>query len=151
MSRTKFFALTAILLGVVAVSVWQWQAVRALKNENARLKNLAEQVDKLGEENARLQRTQADPGELERLRREQSELLKLRNVVSQLRKQLKEADARRTASVVNTNSATAEQADASPVANVLGRCQGYCSTKTNANHRRLVDRTWQAYIRACNP
>src|SRR4051812_48564825 len=99
-----------------ALFVWQWQAVRALQNENARLKNLAEQVDKLGEENARLQRTQADPGELERLRREQSELLKLRNEVSQLRKQLKEADARRTASVVKTNSATAEQADASPVA-----------------------------------
>ncbi|MDB6033667.1 MAG: polymerase, sigma-24 subunit, subfamily [Verrucomicrobiales bacterium] len=115
MSRTKFFAFTTILLvSVAAVSVWQWRSIERLKGDNAHLRDLVKQNEKLAQENARLQKGQLDTGELDRLHREQSELLKLRNEVAQLRKQLKEASARqaglRTAST-NTNQTTVSPID----------------------------------------
>ncbi|WP_040550724.1 RNA polymerase sigma factor [Pedosphaera parvula] len=90
MAMTKLkVATAAVVAGLLAAAVWQYQANGKLRNENRTLAERAAQVEQLRAENARLAaQPKTEPG----LNQDQlKELLRLRSEVGRLRKEAAEA------------------------------------------------------------
>jgi type II secretory pathway component GspD/PulD (secretin) len=113
MRRSTLLLITGFVLGFgLGFFVWQKQIGNRLREENARLRALAHDAEKLRTENTKLTRERVEPAELNRLRDGQTELLRLRGQVSQLRQRVNEAQA--AASRTNTtrqSDATNESAE----------------------------------------
>ena len=77
----------------MGVFVWQQFVTARLAAENQQLREEANQLAALIDENARLTNERIDPAELKRLRDGQEELLRLRGQAAQLRREAQEAKA----------------------------------------------------------
>jgi len=108
-------SLLAVVLAVVCISVFvQYQALRKLNAEGARLRALLADAHARAEAESASRAQQPSDSELERLREERSELVRLRGQVAELRRDLKgmqQAMARAAtaaSAAAKTNSPSAE-------------------------------------------
>jgi len=116
MKRSTLLLITGFALGFgVGSLVWQKQIGNRLREENARLREQANDAEKLRAENAKLAGERVDPAELNRLRDGQTELLRLRGQVSQLRQRMNEAQAATNHAALATQQAATDEATQSPV------------------------------------
>lgn len=84
--RVVLYLVLLALAGGVALGGFRHREARALRRQNANLRQSVSDVHRLREENDRLAKLSIGPEELQRLRAEQSEIMRLRAEVGELRR-----------------------------------------------------------------